>query len=353
MDFKMTRRQFARGVSAASMGAAAAKLGCSDRPLAREMAPFAHAGSPIAVPIDGRDGTSLKDRISLNVYSFNIALNSFIQGRDPAKNFEVALIDLIRFCQENGIPAIDPTGYYWWNSTTRRGYPLVPSKADIDAFRDEAQKSGIAISGTGIQNNFASPYPEQRASDLLQVRAWCDVAAELGAPILRVFAGPVPPGYAWDEIAKWMADCLAQCAEYGKAAGVKIGVQNHGDMLKTADQAIQILRMVDSEWLGAINDTGYFLTPDPYDDIARLLPYTITFQVKESVRAVKNYQAAWTSLLQLVGIIKASGYPGWLPVETLATVDPDDPYDPRTAVPAFVGALRDAIDGVMTSDAGG
>jgi len=48
--------------------------------------------------------------------------------------------------------------------------------------------------------------------------------------------------------------------------------------------------------------------------------------------------------LQLVGIIKRSGYPGWLPVETLATVDPDDPYDPRTAVPAFVSTLREAID---------
>jgi sugar phosphate isomerase/epimerase len=344
---RINRRDFARGLSAASLlGAAATKLGCGDTPLGDQTRTFAHARSPVAVPIDGRDGSSLKDRISLNVYSFNIALNSYIQGRDPARNYQLPLIDLIQFCQMNGIAAIDPTGYYWWNPTTQRGYPLVPVKADIDAFRDEARKSGIAISGTGIQNNFASPHAAQRESDLAQVRAWCEVAAELGAPVLRVFAGPVPPGYAWDEVAKWMADCLFRCAEYGKAVGVKIGVQNHGDMLKTAEQTIEILRMVDSEWFGAINDTGYFLTPNPYDDIARLLPYTITFQVKESVRAVKNYQAAWTSLLQLVGIIERSGYPGWLPVETLATVDPEDPYDPRTAVPAFVGALREAIDAV-------
>src|SRR5262249_4942337 len=109
----------------------------------------------------------------------------------------------------------------------------------------------------------------------------------------------------------------------------------------------------DSEWLGAVNDTGYFLTPDPYDDIARLMPYTITLQVKESVRAVKNFRAAATALQRFVSILKNSSYSGWFPVETLEAVDTD--YDPNLAVPAFVGALRCEMTGVcpMDPDAGG
>ena len=90
-----------------------------------------------------------------------------------------------------------------------------------------------------------------------------------GAPVLRVFAGPQPDGYTWDQVASWMADDLKDCVEHGKKYGVLIGIQNHGDTLKTADDVLKIVKMVDSEWFGVIVDTGYFLSPDPYEDIAR------------------------------------------------------------------------------------
>jgi sugar phosphate isomerase/epimerase len=351
MQSKLGRRDFTKGVSLMSLFAASGwDLGCSDSGRDENATPFRHAAAPLAAALGVANPTSLGNRISLNVYSFNIALDTYIQNRGgnglqaslgPTGNPNV--VDLLQFCQQQGIYALDATGYYWWNATTQRGYPLVPADADIKAFVDEAKASGIVISGTGVQNNFATQFADQRQSDLQHVRAWCEVAAKLGAPVLRVFAGPIPTGYGWDQVASWMVDCLGQCAEYGKEHGVKIGVQNHGDMLKTADQCIRILRMVDSEWLGAVNDTGYFLTPNPYDDIARLMPYTITLQVKESVRAVKNFQAAATAVKVFVDAVKNSGYTGWLPVETLQCVSCD--YDPRIAVPAFVGALRCASGG--------
>lgn len=370
MPPRLTRRDFTRGVSALSLlgvsGLEAFGLGCDDAPTNQSVAPFRHAAAPVAAALGVADPTALKNRISLNVYSFNVALNNYIQSRagKSGANLQAALgatgqpnvIDLVQFCQQQGIYALDATGYYWWQPDPEAGagygtgYPQVPSAANIKAFVAEAKSSGIVISGTGVQNNFASPYADQRESDLRQVKAWCEVAAEIGAPVLRVFAGPIPAGFGWDEVASWMVDCLAQCAEWGEEYGVKIGVQNHGDMLQTASQCIRILRMVDSEWFGAVNDTGYFLTPNPYLDIAQLMPYSITLQVKESVRAVKNFQAAVTQLEQnLVPIVAQSGYTGWLPVETLQAVD-DPCYNPLTEVPSFVQSLRAAMVG---GDAGG
>ena len=55
--------------------------------------------------------------------------------------------------------------------------------------------------------------------------------------MLRVFAGPQPDGHSWDEVAKWMVEDLKECVEHGKKYGVLIGIQNHGDILKTADDA--------------------------------------------------------------------------------------------------------------------
>jgi sugar phosphate isomerase/epimerase len=368
MTSRISRRDFASGLSAISLlGAAGTNLlapGCDDQPRNDEATPFRHAAAPIATALGVADPTALKNRISLNVYSFNIALNNYIQNRTGKSGANLAasldaagpnVIDLIEFCHAEDIYALDATGYYWWHPDPDagpgygRGYPQVPSAADIKAFTDEAKSSGIVVSGTGVQNNFASPYADQRESDLRHVKAWCEVAAAIGAPVLRVFAGPIPPGYSWEQVARWMVDCLAQCAEWGKEFGVKIGVQNHGDMLKTADQCIHVLRMVDSEWFGAVNDTGYFLTPNPYLDIQRLMPYSITLQVKESVRAVKNFQAAITDLERnLVPIVASSGYTGWLPVETLQAVN-DPCYNPLSEVPSFVASLRSAMTG---ADAG-
>jgi sugar phosphate isomerase/epimerase len=365
MPPRMSRRDFTRGVSALSLlgasGGSALAHGCNDQPRDENAIPFRHAAAPVASAIGVADATALRNRISLNVYSFNVALNNYIQNRAGKGGANLAaslgasgqpnVIDLVKFCQEQNIYALDATGYYWWTPDPDAGpgygtgYPQVPSTAEIKAFTDEAKASGIVISGTGVQNNFASPYSDQRDSDLRQVKAWCEVAAAIGAPVLRVFAGPIPIGYGWDQVATWMVDCLAQCAEWGKEYGVKIGVQNHGDMLRTAAQCIRVLRMVDSEWFGAVNDTGYFLTPNPYLDIAELMPYSITLQVKESVRAVKNFQAAVTDLERnLVPIVAESGYTGWLPVETLQAVD-DPCYDPLTEVPSFVQSLRSAMGG--------
>jgi len=74
---------------------------------------------------------------------------------------------------------------------------------------------------------------------------------------------------AWrKETFKWMVHDLKEVVEYGKKAGIIIGIQNHGDFLKTANDVIEVITAVDSEWFGAIVDTGYYKTPDPYADFA-------------------------------------------------------------------------------------
>ena len=56
----------------------------------------------------------------------------------------------------------------------------------------------------------------------------------------------------------------ANVAEHGKKFGVIIGVQNHGDFLKTSDEHLSLISRVDSPWCGPIVDTGYYKSDDPY-----------------------------------------------------------------------------------------
>jgi len=270
-------------------------------------------------------------KLSLNAYSFN----DLLTGKTQAPNgTSFTLFDLLDWCAEENIGALDATAYYF------PGYPEVPSDEYIYDFKRQAFLLGIEISGTGIRNNFASPDPAVRAADVELAKKWIVVAAKLGAPVIRLFAGAIPPGYEnkWDEVAGWMVECYKECAVFAEQHGVLIGIQNHGDMLQTADQCIKVLKSVDSEWVGLIVDIGNFKTKDPYVDIEAVVPYAINWQVKESVFGLGS--GIRTDFPRLLKILEKKGYRGYLPVETL--VIKGRPYDPFVLVPELLDDLQKA-----------
>jgi sugar phosphate isomerase/epimerase len=203
-----------------------------------------------------------------------------------------------------------------------------------------AFRLGLEVSGTGIRNDFATPDKAKRAEGVQHAKQWIEVAAKMGAPVIRVFAGQGPAqGYTREQVATWMVESLSQCVEHGKKFGVVVGVQNHGDFLQTADEVLEIVRMVDSEWFGVIVDTGFFLTPDPYEDIARVLPYAVNWQIKETLKGKES--GIKTDLRRLVHILREGGYRGYIPIETLSIAG--KPYDPVSLVPRFLGQLKEAL----------
>ena len=193
--------------------------------------------------------------------------------------------------------------------------------------------------------------PAKRAADVKHVKEWIDVAAKLGAPMLRIFSGTAFEGYEknWDSIANYMAASIKECVAYAKSKGVLIGVQNHGDFLKTADETIRLVKLVDSDWFGVIVDTGYFLTADPYVDMEKVMPYAINFLAKES--PFGNNSPIKIDLKRVMKIIHNSGYRGYVSIETLSPKTPkgqpeskeQKAYDPYVAVPAFLKNVKAAV----------
>ena len=282
---------------------------------------------------NGKNETSVI--AALNAYSFSDLLTT----KDSLNNQPVyTLFNLLDWCAKEKIRALDPTAYFF------PGYPEVPSDEYLKRFKDRAAELGIVISGTGIRNNFASRDAKIRAEGVQLAKNWIVAASKMGAPVVRVFSGEIPKGYEnnWKEVAGWIIDCYKECAAFGEKYGVKIGIQNHGDMLQTAEQCIYILNAVDSKWTGLIVDIGSFKTKDPYKDIAAVVPYAINWQVKESVFGLGNDVP--TDFRRLVEIIKKGGYKGYLPVETLMVRG--KPYDPFVLVPRMLNELNNAINEV-------
>jgi len=246
-------------------------------------------------------------KLGLNAYSFN----------RPLLDGKMTLEDCVQFCARQGLEGLDATGYYF------RGYPEVPSDETIYRLKRTAFLNGVSISGTGVRNDFAVTDAAARGNDVRMVKAWIEVAAKLGAPVIRVFSGrSVPAGHSFDQVLEWMVPECKECAAYGERHGVIVGLQNHDDFLKTADQTIRVIKPVNSMWFGSILDVGSLRTGDPYAEIEKLTPYAVSWQLKEKVGY--NGKEVPTDIARVKAIIDKVGYRGFLPIEALGAGDPGE-----------------------------
>jgi sugar phosphate isomerase/epimerase len=265
----------------------------------------------------GKFPTKLKT--SLNAYSFN----------GPLTKGEMNLDQLLEYCASIQLDAVDLTAYYF------SGYPEVPSDEYLYHIKQKAFLLGLEISGTGVRNDFTDPDPAKRKASVELVKKWIIAAEKMGAPVIRVFSGTADTkGLAREKVVDYMVADFKECAEFGKSHGVVVAIQNHNDFIKTADQTIEVIKRVNSDWFGLILDIGSFRT-DPYKEIAQTIPYAVNWQLKETVFV--NGVEQKTDLDRLMKIIKESGYRGYLPLETLGE------GDPKVKVPRFLNEVREAM----------
>ena len=259
----------------------------------------------------------VKLKLALNAYSFD----------KPLMAHTMTLDDVIHFCAQQRVDALDATGYYF------PGYPKAPTDEYVYALKRTAHLNGVQLSGTGVRNDFAVADAEARKRDIQMVKDWIEVASKLGAPVIRVFSGKArPEGYTFDQALAWMIPAFQECAEHGKQHGVILGLQQHNDFLKTADETIRVINAVNSPWFGDILDVGSLRTNDPYQEIAKLVPYAVSWQLKEKVGY--GTKEVDTDLKQIKAIIDKIGYRGVLPFEALGQ------GDPRERIVAFLTQIR-------------
>lgn len=261
-------------------------------------------------------------RLSCNLYSFN----------EPLTTGQMTLEEVITFCAEIGFDAVDPTGYYFPK------YPVVPDDNYVYQIKRKAFRLGLDISGTGVRNDFTLPDAARRKAEVELVTKWTDLAAKLGAPVIRIFAGTgkeLTVGYNREEVTGWAVEAIRECTDYAAKRGVMIVLQNHADFIQTADHILDILQRVNSEWLAVNLDIGSFRIGDPYQQIARVAPYAATWQIKENMFV--DGKEVETDLNRIMQIVRESGYRGYLPIETLGK------GDPRQKVPAFYEKVKKAL----------
>ncbi len=298
-------------------------------------------------------------KISLNLYSFNVNLNAFVKGRTTAPPLDP--MKALDWAHQAGFDAVF-IPFYYVPGYSNTGMPTLPTaqiSAYVQQLKARAAADGLAITGTGIFNDFASPDPSAVALDVQRMEFWLNEAQLLGAPLMRVFSGFVPADLStaggWSAVAQnRIVPALKTVTAYAANLGITMGLQNHGDMTATAAQTIQIMNWVGSPDLKLIDDSGYFQDFQAangdgypwYQDIDACLPYSADIDVKlkpadENTTTLMNFN-------ELLSGVRESPYHGYIDLERLwAKTDADNPKNqptpPYTEVAQFLAQVRAAL----------
>lgn len=271
----------------------------------------APAGAALAQPAENLPKKA-RLKPALCAYSFRQDLQS------KAKTYE----DLVRACVDWDVDGLDMT-VYWVPST---------DPAWLHSLRRLAYRCGVEIYSIAIRTELTRSEPKERDAEVENIRKWVDVAAELGAGHIRVFGGYLRGGATEEQAVPWVVECLQRGAEYAGSRGILLGLENHGGITTRAGRILEILRKVNSPWVGINLDTGNF-PQDPWRQMEMCLPYAVNVQVKSEMTH-ENGQRGPQDWDRVVKLVAASGYKGYLSLEYEAK----EPA--ATAVPRLLGELR-------------
>jgi sugar phosphate isomerase/epimerase len=155
------------------------------------------------------------------------------------------------------------------------GNPVDLPRARCQDLRARARDAGIEIYAVAANNDFASPVPEHRESQLAYVRDLIRMTADLGAKTLRVFAAwpgvTLSPDGAtylkarqiWREAHlgvdeaqtwEWCREGLTEAARWAGDAGVTLALQNHVPVTNSPADTLRMIGEVASPHLKACID---------------------------------------------------------------------------------------------------
>jgi len=181
----------------------------------------------------------------------------------------LTLDEVIQRAREYGYDGVEIDG------KRPHGNPIDLPRARCEELRQKARDAGIDIYAVAANNDFSSPVPEHREGQLLYMRELIRMTADLGAPVLRVFAAwpgvtvtdegatyavarrlwrdahqALAPEQTW----AWCCEGLREAARWAGDGGVTLALQNHPPVTNSPADMLRMIGDVGSPHLKASLD---------------------------------------------------------------------------------------------------
>jgi Sugar phosphate isomerases/epimerases len=200
--------------------------------------------------------------MKIGLYSITY-LGAWYRGR------ALTLEELIERARQYGYDGVEIDG------KRPHGNPLdLPRSRCLD-LQKRAHDRGVEIYAVAADNDFSSPVPEYRESQLVYMRDLIRMTADLGVRTLRVFAAwpgvtmssdgarytkarqiwrnahlECSPEQTWE----WCREGLIESARWAGEAGVTLALQNHPPVTNSPDDVLRMIREIASPCVKACLD---------------------------------------------------------------------------------------------------
>lgn len=206
---------------------------------------------------------------------------------------------------------------------------------------------GLSISCVDTSCRFHSPDAKERDRWMAEGQRMSDLAAELGAPAIRVFGDTVQPGASLESTRGWIAESVYQLAETTSSKGVEVWLETHGDFCAAAETAA-ILSESGSQQIGVVWDpVNSFISIDenPAEGAALLGTAVRHVHVKDFQRIGDGFRYVLTGngdfpLHDLKSALRQLRYDRFLSFEWEKKWHPEL-ADPAIALPHFANWFRE------------
>lgn len=183
--------------------------------------------------------------------------------------------------------------------------------AQLGANADAAGVKIVHISVDG-QGNLAATDDNERRQAVADHSQWLEIGRKLGCGSIRGNAGgsdaaPEPE----------MQACIksfGELAALGEKAGVKFVMENHGGISRTSGPMAQVMKEVNSPWVGTCPDFNNFAPDIRYAALEETAPWAVVVHAK-MLEFDESGEEANIDIGRCVRIFKDAGYDGYYLIE--------------------------------------
>lgn len=259
-------------------------------------------------------------KLGLSTYSLYQALRSGI----------MTIADVIDFTADHGGEHVE---------IVPLGYNLTEQPELIDTIVSKAAERGLEISNYAIGANFLLNDADAYEQEIARVQREVDIANQLGVKLMRhdVASSPDVSIANFNAHLEQLATACRRIAEYAGQYGITTSVENHGFFIQQSDRVQALIHAVGLPNFKTTLDIGNFLCADeqPIAAVKNNLPYASIVHIKDFyVRPAGHHpgEGFFTStagqylrgavagqgdipMRDIIGLIKSSGYDGYLSLE--------------------------------------
>jgi sugar phosphate isomerase/epimerase len=219
---------------------------------------------------------------------------------------------------------------------------------DLNRTRRLFADYGVAVSGIAISARFAVVDPSERMEQFDEARRNMALAADLDAPVVRIYGGRIPKGYNAETIMPFIVRNLQEIGDEAEDYDVTLALETHDDWVDSSLCA-RLMREVNHKRVRILWDLHhpYRMKGEPpeitYNNLA---PYIVSIHVKDSivdnngnVRYVLLGEGT-VPLKKMLNMLIEGGYEGYAILEWEKRWHPDL-LDPEIVFPQYVQKMHE------------